>query len=114
MPSLNLSLRHIHLRKRKYHRNLKKFPNKNPKIEKLDRTMLIVGTIAPFFTLPQIINIYLTRDTTGLAWPTYFLLGSTNVLWLIYAIIHKDKPLIHASTLFILSNSAILLGIILF
>ncbi len=114
MPSILPSLHHIHLRKRRYHKNLKKFPNTNPNIKRLDDTMLILGSIAPLFTLPQIITLFVTRDSSGLAWPTYLLLGLTNALWVVYGTVHKDKPLVSASTLFLISNTVILTGIILF
>lgn len=114
MAAISEGLRHIHLRKRKYHRNLKKYPNKNPRIKRLDDTMLIIGSMAPLFTIPQIIQIFYEQDSSGLAWPTFFLLGLSNALWMVYGVVHKDRQIISANTLFLISNIVILTGIFIY
>ncbi len=114
MPTLIQGLRHIHIRKRRYHKNLKKYPNKDPNIKRLDDSMLVIGSLAPMFTLPQIIHIFITRDVGGLAWPTYLLIGLTNAAWIFYGAVHKDRQIISANALFLAANTTILTTIFIF
>ncbi len=114
MPTLLQGLRHIHLRKRKHHKNMKKYPNKDPKIKRLDDSMLIIGSLAPMFTLPQIIHIFTTKNVSGLAWPTYLLIALTNMAWIAYGIVHKDRQIISANVLFLSANSIILTSIFIY
>ena len=107
-------MHHIHKRKRKYHKNLKQYPNKSPKIKFLDNFMLIVGSMAPFFTLPQIIRIYSIKDSSGLSPITFLLLALTNVSWLVYGIVHRDRQIIAAHILFFIANTTILTGALVF
>ncbi len=114
MPFIIPGIHHFHLRKRKYHRNMKKYPNKDLKVKLLDNSMLIVGSLAPLFAIPQIIQVYTTRKTDGLAWPTFFLIGLSNILWIVYGVVHKDRQIISANILFFMANALILIGIIIY
>ncbi len=101
-------------RRRKYHKNLKKYPNTDPKIQRLDNFMLVLGSMAPLFTIPQIINIYTIQDSAGLSPYTFALLALTNLAWLYYGFIHKDRQIMAAHTLFFLANAIILTGSLIF
>ncbi|MFP4118335.1 MAG: SemiSWEET family sugar transporter [Candidatus Woesearchaeota archaeon] len=114
MSTLMQGLRHIHLRKRRYHKNMKKYPNNDPKIKRLDDSMLIIGSMAPLFTLPQIIHIFTTKNVEGLSWLTYLLIGLTNMVWIIYGVVHKDRQIISANTLFLTANTIILSTIFIY
>lgn len=107
-------LEHIHKRKRKYHKNLKKYPNKNPKIKLLDDIMLFVAGMAPLFLLPQIIKVYRNRDGSGLSAITFLLLALTHISWIVYAIVHKDRQILLSHSLFLIATISLTIAAIIF
>lgn len=105
-----VGLHHISKRKRAHHKNLKKFPNKDPKIRFLDNYMLFIGSMAPLFTIPQIVKIYTLRDSEGLSPITFALLAFNSLSWLVYGFVHKDRQIMAANILFFIANIVILIG----
>lgn len=73
-----------------------------------------VGLVAPLALLPQILQIYTTKSAAGLSVPTWFLLIIHNVLWSLYAVVHKEPQLMLANSLFALFNTTIFVGILLY
>ncbi len=80
----------------------------------IDRSMLLVGSITPLATIPQIIAIYSAQSVENLAVFTWILYDLSSILFLSYAIVHKLTPLIISSTLWIIVDSAVVIGWIIF
>ena len=108
------NLEHIHKRKRKYTKNIKKYPNTDPKIKRLDDFMLAIAAIAPFFLLPQIIKVYAEKDASGISGLTFGLLASTHIAWIVYGVVHKERQILTAHILFFIATLSLLLGTIIF
>jgi uncharacterized protein with PQ loop repeat len=109
-----VGLHHINKRKRVHNKKLKKYPNKDPKIKFLDNYMLLIGSMAPLFTIPQIIKIYTIKDSSGLEPVTFALLAFNSLSWLFYGFVHKDRQIMAANTLFFIANIVILTGALIF
>ncbi|MDP1707227.1 MAG: SemiSWEET family transporter [bacterium] len=80
----------------------------------LDHLMYVVSVLAPFALLPQIISIYANGDKQGVSVLTWSLLTVFNMLWTIYGVVHKDKLIIIAHTLFTILNGSIVVGVLIY
>jgi len=104
---------HQHIRKR-VHQHKEVFPHPHPFKRFIDKAVLIFGVIAPLMTAPQAYRVWVDRQVEGLhlgTWSVYFV---NAILFTIYGIIHKDKPIIVMQGLFVLMTGLVSLGIILF
>jgi uncharacterized protein with PQ loop repeat len=75
----------------------------------VDSMAYIVGVVGNIAVVPQIIKAW-QSDAPGLAVLTWALFIGVGLIWLAYAIIHKQKPLIVAQIVSISCNLAVVLG----
>lgn len=75
----------------------------------VDYMAYIVGVGGNLAVLPQIIKAW-ESDAPGMAVLTWVLFIAIGFIWLAYAIIHKQKPLIVAQVAGISCNIAVVLG----
>lgn len=69
----------------------RKAPSKSVRL--LDKLMSILAFITPLLVVPQIIQLIISKDASNLSiimWLAWFIV---SIPWLIYALIHKIKPL---------------------
>lgn len=79
-----------------------------------DRFIAIVGLVGPIMTIPQIINVWGYHQVEGLAlasWGTYVV---TSSFWLLYGILHREKAIICVNIAWIMSNLAVVTGILIY
>lgn len=93
---------------------LEPFPAQGAFKRFLDRLMYAVGVLAPFALLPQVVRLYATKSSAGVSLATWVLLAFFNLLWIMYGVVHKDKPIIIAHSLFIVMNAAIIVGALIY
>lgn len=71
----------------------------------------LLGLIATCFTtssfIPQVWQIWKTRDVSAISLPTYLIITFGIGLWLIYGILRGDMPIIVANGLLIVLTGAI-------
>ena len=104
-----------HLRARaRVTRGLEQFPSRNKMKRLLDYLMYAVGILAPLALVPQIIQLYTTKSSEGLALPTWILFTIFNILWATYGVVHKDKHIIYANALMALFNSIVVAGVLMY
>jgi MtN3 and saliva related transmembrane protein len=104
-----------HLRSRALIANgLEPFPAKGAWKRYLDYLMYGIGVFAPLALLPQIGSIYFDHETKGVSLETWVLLSIFSVLWTIYGIVHRDKPIIITHSLFTILDASIVIGILLY
>ena len=84
------------------------------RIALLDRFMLFIAVIGPASDIPQIYQIYTTHDASGVSLLTFTFYIATAVLWLVYALVHHQKPLILSSLAWMTTETIIVLGILLY
>lgn len=80
----------------------------------LDILIYPVAIAAPLALLPQVLHVYQTKDVGSLSFPTWFILGFLNLVWLVYGFVHKDKPIMLTNAMLAVLNFAIVVGIILY
>jgi len=106
MPSAK---HHLHKRKR-IHVKYEKYPPKEKFKRLVDRLVYIGAILGPLISLTQVYEIWYHKTAAGVSlitWAGYFL-GA--FVWLEYGIIHKEKPIILNSILWIIVNGLIVVG----
>lgn len=80
----------------------------------LDKMICIFGISGPLLTLPQLIKILIEKSAGGvslISWSAY-LIGA--IVWFVYGIAHKAKPIIITYAAWILIDLAIVAGILIY
>jgi MtN3 and saliva related transmembrane protein len=100
-----------HLQKRK---QFNQYPSKNKGIRWLDRIVLSLAFIAPFFEIPQLLEIYTKKAAENVSLITWGFFAVMAVPWFIYGLVHKEKPIIVLYLLWFLIDSTIVIGILMY
>jgi len=84
------------------------------KQDSFDKLMYFVAVVIPLMTIPQIIKIWNNKSAQDVSLETWVAYLISAILWLIYAIKHKEKPLILNSILWILLELLVIAGVIFY
>jgi uncharacterized protein with PQ loop repeat len=106
-------LPHLHIRKRSQ-KKVEPYPARTPALRFLDRAIYIAGAVGPLFTLPQLIKIYYFQDASGVSavsWGAYALL---DIPWILYGIVHRERPITLTYVLWFLFNLAVFIGALIY
>ena len=106
-------LHHLHRRKRIHYKH-EPYPHPHKWKRILDKTIYAVGIAGPIITIPQITKIWLEENATGLSLTAWCGYTCFSVIWLLYGIAHKEKPIIVTNTAVIITNGLVTLGVILY
>lgn len=104
-------LHHFHKRKRVYE-NLEPYPNPNKFKRFMDKGIFVIGVIGPLMTLPQVLKVWIDKDVSGLSIITWISFIVISIFWLIYGILHKEKPIIITQILWFSMHLSILIGMV--
>jgi uncharacterized protein with PQ loop repeat len=99
-----LPLKHI------YHKKRLQRPKKY-KYTFFDRFIYLIAFAGPVMTIPQIYDIWVTKQlaVNAVTWSGYLVIG---IVWLGYGIVHKEKPIIYSNLLGIITTGLVVLGAI--
>ena len=106
-------LHHYHKRKR-IHQRFEPIPHPVKWKRFLDKIIYAVGVAGPVITIPQIIKIWTEKDASGvseIAWIGYTVLA---MIWLLYGIAHKEKPIIVTYSVVIVANGIVSIGAVIY
>jgi len=104
---------HLHKRKRISQKH-EKYPHPDKWKNLMDKFVYAIAIIGPFITLPQVIKIWINQNAIGLSvfsWTGYSLAAG---FWLLYGVIHKEKPIIFANITCLVMNLAVLIGAVIY
>jgi len=104
---------HLHKRKRVYE-NLEPYPHPDKWKRFLDKLIYAVGIFTPIITIPQLAEIWLNQNASGvsiISWTGYLI---AVCFWFLYGLAHKEKPIILSYGLLIIMDFFVVLGIILY
>lgn len=97
---------HVRLKlKRLTHRQQKKL---------IRRSVLAIAIIEPAMTIPQIYEIWINHQAEGISELTWGLYIIAAIIWLLYGLQLKDKPLIISSMLWVVMEVAVTAGTIIY
>jgi MtN3 and saliva related transmembrane protein len=108
-----LARHHQHVRKRLY-KNLEIYPQENKLKHVLDILVYFASLFGIVMTFPQLWIIWVEKNAAGisvLSWSAYTL---TALIWMMYGIVHKEKPIIYANICAAILNILIVVGTILY
>ncbi len=105
---------HRHVKKRVSERHVEEKIEDSAFRRGIDKLVLIIAFLAPLVELPQLIEIYALKAAGSVSLLTWSMFVVFGVPWLIYGIIHKEKPVIILYSLWIIIDSAIVVGILLY
>jgi len=106
-------LHHFHKRKR-IHEKYEAYPSSDKLKNFLDKLIYFVGIFTPIVTIPQLLEIWLNQNASGvslISWAGYLIAVS---FWLVYGLVHKEKPIIFSYALLVIMDFFVVLGIILY
>ncbi|MBW2990411.1 hypothetical protein KY348_01765 [Candidatus Woesearchaeota archaeon] len=106
-------LHHFHRRKR-IHQKHEPYPHPDKFKRFIDKAILVVCVIMPLMALPQVIKIWFEKNAVGVSafsWGAFIFFG---IFWLIYGILHKEKPIIITNIIWIVLEALIVIGTLLY
>lgn len=106
-------MHHLHLRKR-LHKKGEKFPSPNKKIRILDDVIYIIGILGPAMTIPQILKILITQNASGVSFIANVSWGVFAGVWIVYGIVHKEKPIIITNVMWVILQTIISISVIIY
>jgi len=109
MPALH----HLHTRKR-VHKNLEPYPHPNKYKYILDHAVYFVGLWVVAMTVVQSAKIWIQKDATGVSLFAFSGYVAGNVIWFLYGLAHKDKPITFMYSMMFFANGSIALGAFLY
>ena len=109
---MDSALHHLHKRKR-IHQKHEKYPNPDKLKNLFDKLIYAAAIVGPLVTLPQILKIWMDKSIEGLSIYTWLGFMAISSLWLVYGILHKEKPIIVSSILYFSAYIIIVAGIII-
>jgi len=81
-----------------------------PWVKKLDKMMYVIGTLGLIMTLPQVYEIWVNHNASGvsaISWISYFIF---SICWLFYGIAHRERVIIFTQFFWVLLNALIAIG----
>ena len=82
---------------------------KSKKFLVIDGSAYALGVIGNIAVAPQIIKAW-SGPAPGMAVLTWIMFVGFGIIWLLYAIVHNQKPLIFAQIVGISCNAAVVIG----
>ena len=101
---------HLHLKKIKCDMH----PDKNGLIRFYDKFICSVGLFGPIATIPQLYNVWIEKNASGVSafsWSAYL---SIALMWIGYGILHKEKPIIIIYSGWVIVDLLIVIGVFLY
>ena len=80
----------------------------------LDRLTYITGILLPILTIPQAYSVLIQQQTAGVSLVTWSFYLLSSALFAIFGVIHKQKLLIVTYIPFVIVESAIVLGLLIY
>jgi|TARA_B100002003_G_scaffold31051_2_gene26165 uncharacterized protein with PQ loop repeat len=100
-----------HLHRRKLGNDV---PSKAPHKRMIDQIIYLFAFTVPLVTLEQIWKIWVEKSASGVGLITWIVFTINAVVWLAYGIVHKEKPLIISSVLWIIVDIMVVIGVVLY
>ncbi|HEX5456138.1 MAG TPA: PQ-loop domain-containing transporter [Candidatus Saccharimonadales bacterium] len=80
----------------------------------IDKAMTIVAVIHPLSALPQVVEIFSTRNASGVSLVTWVLFMLIGVIFMLYALIHNIKPMILNQIIWFIMDFLVVIGVLMY
>lgn len=88
--------------------------SKKAKPTPIDRTMSIVAFLGPMLGVPQVVQVYAGQNASGLSLFSWVAFALVALVFLLYALKHRIKPLIITEGLWLAIYLAVIPGILIY
>lgn len=105
---------HQHLRKRASGSALKPYPHPDFWIRILDTLTTIAGIVGPIMTMPQIVQIFSTRDAVGVSTLSWLAFSVLDIPFIVYGLVHRDRTITATYIAWFIANAVVAFGAILY
>lgn len=78
----------------------------------IDKIVMVTAFVEPMAGLPQVVQIFKTHSAADLSLSSWVAYQIVTILWLIYGITHKEKPVIWYQGLWLVVQTLVIIGII--
>lgn len=76
--------------------------------------MTMVAVIHPLSALPQVIEIFASKNATGVSLATWLLFMLIGIIFMLYAIAHRIKPMIINQFIWFVMDFLIVTGVLIY
>ena len=80
----------------------------------LDKTVYFTGAFSVLMAIPQVLQIHLNHNASGVSFVTWFTFMINAFIWTTYGIIHKERPIIMMYACYIVIDIFIVVGILMY
>jgi uncharacterized protein with PQ loop repeat len=80
----------------------------------VDKYIYVIALMSLSMTLPQIYDIWVTGNVSGISLISWLAYTLSSVVWLAYGLGHKEKVIIYSNICWIVLDLLIVVGIIVF
>lgn len=88
---------------------------RSSKFERIMHKLIFgIALIWPILTIPQILTIWVEKNASWLSLFTWGAYVISNTCWLIYGIVQKEKAIIFGNILWVIVNTAVTIGVIIY
>lgn len=77
-----------------------------------EKFMVVFAILEPIATIPQILQVWVNHNTSGVSLFTWIFYSVTTFVWLAYGVSIKDKPLMLSSIFWFLSQVLVVIGVL--
>jgi len=113
MATQTKGLEHYHLRKR-IHQKHEPYPHPDKVKRIFDKIIYVAVIVGPIMNLPQLFKIWMYQNASGVSFVSWISFSIISVLWLIYGVLHKNKPIIFMNFALMIIQALIALGTLLY
>ena len=81
---------------------------------KFDLVIYFAAIVAPVMTVPQLYKIWSDKQVSGVSIQTWATYSAISLIWVLYGIKIKAKPIILTNALLLLIDTLIVIGVIVY
>ncbi|MFH0870756.1 MAG: PQ-loop domain-containing transporter [archaeon] len=104
---------HQHIRKR-IHTRFQEYPHPDKWVNLLDKLLIVIAVIAPLMNIPQVAKIFIGHNASGISLLSYACFTLFDIPWLIYGIVHKEKPIVLSYSFWLVTNILVVIGVVFY
>jgi uncharacterized protein with PQ loop repeat len=106
-------IHHYHVRKRVHHW-FESYPHPHFLKRWVDRGVYFVGVVGPIMTLPQLYTVWFEQNTSGVSVTTWASYAFMSSFWLLYGMVHQERPIMIIYGAWIVIHSLMVVGILMY
>ncbi len=113
MTSPTKGSHHYHIRKR-IHQKHEPYPHPDKLKRIFDKIIYGAVIIGPIMNLPQLFKIWFYKNATGVSFVSWISFSIISIIWLVYGILHKEKPIIMMNSALMIVQAFIAVGALIY